>query len=61
MKKITQTPGKTVDLLDFKYSMPDPDRTDQEDKEYYERNANLLRLIERKENHQPVSYPSTYT
>ena len=43
--------GKTFDLLDFKYSMPDPDPTDKEDKEYYERNANLLRLIERKENH----------
>ena len=53
--------GKTFDLSDFKYSMPDPDPTDKEDKEYYERNANLLCLIERKENHQPVSYPSTYT
>ena len=43
--------GKTFDLLDFKYSVPDPDPTDKEEKEYYERNANLLRLIERKENH----------
>ena len=53
--------GNIFDLLDFKYFMPDPDPADQEDKEYYESNTNLLCLIERKENHQPVSYLSTYT
>ena len=35
--------------LDFKYSLPDPDPTDNEDQEYNERNRE-------KENHQLVSY-----
>ena len=47
--------GNTFDLLGFKYTMPDPDPTDQDDQAYNERDANLLRLIEKKENHQPVS------
>lgn len=53
--------GNSFDLLEFKYTMPDPDPVDQDDKEYNERDANLLRLIEKKENHQPVSYPRTCT
>ena len=53
--------GNTFDLLEFKYAMPDPDPADQDDKAYDERDANLLRLIEKKNNHQPVSYLSTCT
>ena len=37
--------GHSFDLLEFKYTMPDPDPVDQDDKEYNERDANLLRLL----------------
>ena len=49
----------SIDLLEFKHTMPDPDPLDQDNEEYNERNVNLLRLIEKKENHQPVSCPHT--
>ena len=44
--------GETFDLLEFKYSMPDPE---PDDAEYKERNNKLLHLTAKKENHQPVS------
>ncbi|KAL9965925.1 hypothetical protein ACROYT_G029792 [Oculina patagonica] len=45
--------GETFDLLEFKYSMPDPE-PEPDDAEYKERNEKLLHLIAKKENHQPV-------
>ena len=46
--------GQTFDLMDFKYSEPEPDQPDDES-EYLRRNEKLLRLLEKKENVQPLS------
>ena len=52
-----QKAGQTFDLLNFTYAMPDPDQQD-DNTEYQERNDTLLRLMDKKENQQPVSCTS---
>ena len=52
-----QQAGETFDLLEFRYTEPvEPVAHSEEDLEYRERDEKLLRLIEKKENHQPVSF-----
>ena len=45
--------GETFDLLEFQYSVPASKDQDQSI-EYQQRNEKLMRLMEKKENHQPV-------
>ena len=52
--------GNTFNLLQFKYTMPNPVTTDQDDRAYNGRDENLFCLIKKKDN-QPVSYLSTCT
>ena len=44
---------ETFDLLEFQYSVPASKDQDQ-GIEYQQRNEKLMRLMEKKENHQPV-------
>ena len=46
---------ETFDLLDFRYTEPEPAAKLDDDAEYKERDQKLLLLLEKKENHQPVS------
>ena len=45
--------GESFDLFNFKFQHADPDP--EEEEEYGKRNENLLELIAKKENHEPVS------
>ena len=47
--------GETFDLLGFRYTEPEPAAKLDDDAEYKERDQKLLLLLEKKENHQPVS------
>lgn len=51
---ITTKLGETFDLLEFKYTEPEPAAHSEDDVDYKERNEKLLHLIKKKENHQPV-------
>lgn len=56
-KEDYQQAGETFDLLEFRYPEPvEPAAHSEEDLEYREQDEKLLHLIEKKENHRPVSF-----